>query len=61
MYDEEKNISNWADKGSQGKTKISCTGTTNQNEPTKEGRLSFVVLFESPFTSVSTMDEGSNG
>jgi hypothetical protein len=51
--------------------KIFCTGPTEQlrqnknllyrhdkpNEPTKKGHLSF-VLFESPFTSVSTVSRG---
>jgi hypothetical protein len=37
--------------------KISCTGTTSPNYQTKEEPLSF-VLFESPFTSVSTVSRG---
>jgi hypothetical protein len=61
------------DKGIEimyGEEKIFCTGLARaakaaqksllparQAQPTKEGHLSF-VLFESPFTSVSTVSRG---
>jgi hypothetical protein len=45
------------DYSSQGRIKIYCTGTTSPREPTKEGPLSF-VLYESPFTLVSTVSRG---
>jgi hypothetical protein len=36
VYGEEKNILYWADESSQGRTKISCTGTTSPtNQPSK--------------------------
>jgi hypothetical protein len=37
--------------------KVSCTGTTSPTNITKEGPFSS-VLFESPFTSVSTVSRG---
>jgi hypothetical protein len=53
VYDEEKNILHWADKSSQGITKISCTGMPSPTNQQRKDPFSF-VLFESPFTSVST-------
>jgi hypothetical protein len=58
VYGVENNILYWADFSSQGRTKIYCNDTTSiTNETTKEGPLSF-VLFEPPFTSVSTVNRG---
>jgi hypothetical protein len=50
----------WADQSNQGRIKVSCTGmkTEEPNEATKGVTLSF-VLFESPFTSVSTVSHSS--
>jgi hypothetical protein len=50
----EDNLYVLGDLGSQGRTKISFTGT---GSPIKEGPLS-LVLFDSPFTSVSTVSRG---
>jgi hypothetical protein len=53
---EEKYKLYWADyRAAKVEQKISCTGTTS---PTKEGPLS-CVLFDSPFTSVSTVSRGN--
>jgi hypothetical protein len=58
VYGEEKNILYWADKNSKGRTKNLFYRHDKPNEPTKKGPLSF-VLFESPFTSVSTVSTGA--
>ncbi len=48
-----KNILYWADSSCQGKKKFSCIGTTSPtNHPRNDPSF---VLFESPFTSVSTV------
>jgi hypothetical protein len=57
VYNEEKNILFWANYRSQGKTKKLFYRHNKTNDPTKAGPLSF-VLFESPFTSVSTVNMG---
>jgi hypothetical protein len=44
VYDEEKNIFYWADWSSQGRTKISCTGTKS---PTNQPRKGLVHLYSS--------------
>ncbi len=44
-YGDEKNILYWADQSNEGRTKISCTGTTSP-EPTKVGPPS---LWKKPF------------
>jgi hypothetical protein len=57
VYGEERSILYWADWSSQGKFKNLLYRHDKPNEPTKEGPLSF-VLFESPFTSISTVSSG---
>jgi hypothetical protein len=59
VYGEENNIVYWADWSSQGRTKIFYTGiaTSESNEATKEGPISF-VLVESPLSSVATVSRG---
>jgi hypothetical protein len=54
---EEKNILYWTDQNSQGRIKISFTGTTGPTKPTKDGPLSF-ALHKPPFASVSTVSRG---
>jgi hypothetical protein len=56
VYGEEKNILYWDDKSPrQNKNLVNLHG--KPKKPTMEGLLSF-VLFESPFTSVSTVSRG---
>jgi hypothetical protein len=56
LFPEKEYINGFA-VAVQGRAKISCTYHGKPNKPTKEGPLSF-VLFESPFTSVSTVSRG---
>jgi hypothetical protein len=57
VYGEEKNILYCAE-AAKAEQKYPCMYWQGKpNEPTKEGPLSF-VLFESPFTSVSTVSRG---
>jgi hypothetical protein len=57
VYFEGKNILFWANYRSQGRTKKLFYRHNTTNDPTKAGPLSF-VLFESSFTSVSTVNMG---
>jgi hypothetical protein len=56
VYSEEKNILYWADKSPrQNKNLVNRHGKPQKT--TKEGLFPF-VLFESPFTSISTVSRG---
>jgi hypothetical protein len=47
-----KNILYWADQSSQGRIKVSCTG---MESPTNQPRKGPFHMYESPFSSVSTV------
>jgi len=59
VYGEEEIILYWADYRNQGLEKnLFCTGAMSPtNQPTKEEPVS-AVLLESPFASVSTVNQG---
>jgi hypothetical protein len=54
VYDEERNILYWADQSSQGRINVFCTGPSSPTNQPRKDTLPFVI-FESPFTSVSTV------
>jgi hypothetical protein len=56
--EEKKNYCTGPTKAAKAKQNLLHHGTTSpMNQPTKKGFLSFVI-FESPFTSVSTVSRG---
>ncbi len=55
-YDKEKNISYWADWGSQGITKLFCTGTTSQR--TNQGRTPSICTLWVPIHLSSNSQQG---